>query len=234
MRHRKAQAAADGIFDGQDEAELLAKLEAEQGRLHALNELEAELALVKPKEGVTAGSALEVTLLELGVNDAPPPQAPRGPKKPKGPKGAGQPKGPRKPYRSYASADGVEIRVGRTAKDNDELSVSSARESPRCWWMHAAGCPGSHVVIQCEGEDDGVALPKATVLDAAVLAANYSKAAGSRRVKVSLTRCRSVSKPAGAKPGLVNINGGDVRTVTVDMKAEAPRLARLQEQHPSQ
>ena len=29
VRHRKAQAAADGIFDGQDEAELLAKLEAE-------------------------------------------------------------------------------------------------------------------------------------------------------------------------------------------------------------
>ena len=100
--------------------------------------------------------------------------------------------------------------------------------------MHAAGCPGSHVVILCDGDDDGIGLPKSTVLDAAVLAANYSKAAGQRRVKVSLTRCRSVSKPAGAKPGLVNINSGDVRTVTVDMKAETERLSRLMKQHPPQ
>ena len=234
VRHRKAEAAEGGAFDGQSADELLGKVEEEQARLEALTQLEADLALVKPKEGVVAGSELEATLLSLGVNDAPPPQAPRGPKKKKGPKGPAPSAGPRQAYRSFESADGIEIQVGRTAKDNDELSLGAARVYPRCWWLHAAGCPGSHVVIQCEGDDDGVALPKATVLDAAVLAANFSKAAGQRRVKVSLTRCRSITKPQGAKPGLVNINGGDVRTVTVDMKAEAARLERLQQQHPQQ
>ena len=94
----------------------------------------------------------------------------------------------------YKSADGIEIFVGRGARDNDELSISSARECPREWWMHAAGCPGSHVVIKCDDDEP----PRPTVLDAAALAAKYSKAAGNR-VSVSLTRCRNVSKPRGAK-----------------------------------
>ena len=232
LRHRKAEASAEGTFDGQSINELLIKLGAENERLDLLTQLEADLALVKPREGIAPGSELGNQIVALGVNDAPPPPAPRGPKKSKGPR---QPQvGPRKPYRAYNSLDGIEIQVGRTAKDNDELSIGASRAHPRCWWMHAAGCPGSHVVILCDGDDDGIGLPKSTVLDAAALAANYSKAAGQRRVKVSLTRCRSISKPAGAKPGLVNINGGDVRTVTVDMKAETERLSRLMKQHPPQ
>mmetsp|Transcript_38294 Transcript_38294/g.104275 ORF Transcript_38294/g.104275 Transcript_38294/m.104275 type:complete len:165 (+) Transcript_38294:129-623(+) len=152
------------------------------------------------------------------VKDEAPAVQPRGPKKQK----QKQPVTPRKPYKVYKSADGIEIFVGRGARDNDELSISSARECPREWWMHAAGCPGSHVVIKCDDDEP----PRPTVLDAAALAAKYSKAAGNR-VSVSLTRCRNVSKPRGAKPGLVNING-DVATIKLDMKSEADRLGRLE------
>lgn len=70
-------------------------------------------------------------------------------------------------------------------------------------------------------------VPRATVLDAAVLAAKYSKAQ-SKRVSVSLTRCRNITKPPGAKPGLVQLSG-DVKTIKVDMQAEASRLERLEQ-----
>mmetsp|Transcript_18287 Transcript_18287/g.24762 ORF Transcript_18287/g.24762 Transcript_18287/m.24762 type:complete len:106 (-) Transcript_18287:177-494(-) len=102
--------------------------------------------------------------------------------------------------------------------------MSSARQWPREWWMHAAGSAGSHVVIRCEDDP----LPKETVQDAAVLAAKYSKAGAGGRTRVSLTRCRNVSKPPGAKPGLVRLSG-DVATVQVDMKASAKRLERLED-----
>ena len=41
-----------------------------------------------------------------------------------------------------------------------------------------------------------------------------------------MVRCRQVSKPRGAKPGLVQLSG-DVRTVSVCVKDEADRLERL-------
>ena len=44
----------------------------------------------------------------------------------------------------------------------------------------------------------------------------------------TLTRCRNVSKPPGAKPGLVFLNG-DVKTVKVDLKREAKLLDALDE-----
>jgi hypothetical protein len=53
----------------------------------------------------------------LEVTDSPPPPAPRGEKKPKG-----KPSGPRMPYHVFTSHDKIEIRVGRSAADNDLLS----------------------------------------------------------------------------------------------------------------
>lgn len=44
--------------------------------------------------------------------------------------------------------------------------------------------------------------------------------------QVSLTRCRDVKKPPGAKAGLVQLTGS-VRTVSVNMKEAESRLERL-------
>ncbi len=87
--------------------------------------------------------------------------------------------------------------------------------------MHAAGCPGSHVVIRCHDDN----LSGEVVQDAAALAARQSKCGGSV-IKVSLTRCRDVKKPPGAKAGLVQLTG-NVRTVSVNMKEAEVRLQRL-------
>lgn len=89
------------------------------------------------------------------------------------------------------------------------------------WWMHASGCPGSHVVIRCHDQE----LHKEVVQDAAALAARQSKCTGNT-IKVSLTRACHVKKPPGAKAGLVQLTG-QVRTVTVNMKQAEERLSRL-------
>ena len=81
----------------------------------------------------------------LGVGDAPPKRPPRPAKKQKvkGPRPT-----PRLPYRVFTSDGGAEIRVGKTASDNDSLSCDPAHRDGDDWWLHAAGCPGSHVVVR--------------------------------------------------------------------------------------
>ena len=97
------------------------------------------------------------------------------------------------------------------------------------WWMHVAGYPGSHVVVRTE-DDDVMLNHRETIRDAALLTAVNSKAKKGGRVPVSLVRCRHVSKPKGAKPGLVYLSGGDITTISVNLKEETARLERLEEQ----
>ena len=186
-------------------------------RLKSLNILEESLAAIKGKSTVVLPEDVAQLALDLGVDDEPPKQNPRGPKKPKGPRHMSK----RLPYRRYYSENKIEIRVGKQAEDNDELSLSSEHRDSTDWWMHASGCPGSHVVIR-SGEQT---LPEEVIMDAAALAARQSKCQGNV-IKVSLTRCRDVVKPPGAKAGLVQLVV-NVRTITVNMKEAQKRLDRL-------
>mmetsp|Transcript_21851 Transcript_21851/g.46147 ORF Transcript_21851/g.46147 Transcript_21851/m.46147 type:complete len:412 (+) Transcript_21851:83-1318(+) len=135
-----------------------------------------------------------------------------------------QQQGPRLPYRRYYTEKQVEIRVGKQATDNDVLSLSSEHRSGSHWWYHASGCAGSHVVL-CT---DAASPSQEDVLDAAALAALKSKCIGQSVIKVSMTRARNVSKPPGAKPGLVQLNG-DVKTVTLRKGEVEKRCKRLEE-----
>lgn len=186
-------------------------------RLQGLNQLEQALGAVKGKSGVVLPPDVAQLALDLGVDDQPPARPERGPPKKKGPRRMGA----RLPYRRYYTVNKVEIRVGKQAADNDELSLSPQHRDGSDWWMHASGCPGSHVVIKCSDQN----LPDDVVQDAAALAARQSKCQG-QVIKVSLTRCRDVKKPPGAKAGLVQLVG-NVRTVTVNMKEAQARLDRL-------
>ena len=135
-----------------------------------------------------------------------------------------QKQGGRLPYRRYYTKSNVEIRVGKQATDNDELSLSPEHRSGAHWWYHASGCPGSHVVL-CT---DDASPSQEEVLDAASLAALKSKCINQSVIKVSMTRARNVSKPRGAKPGLVQLNG-DVKTITVKKSEVEKRCQRLEE-----
>ena len=99
-----------------------------------------------------------------------------------------------KPYH-YRSTDGIDIYVGKNAAQNDRLT-GDAR--PNETWLHAKDMPGSHVIIRKEGE-----IPRQTLLEAAILAAWYSKGQNSSGVPIDYTLRRFVKKPGGAAPGMV-------------------------------
>jgi len=101
--------------------------------------------------------------------------------------------------RRFVSPDGLTVLVGRTAEDNDILSLKLG--APRDFWFHVASESGSHVVVRNpEGLDR---LPKETERFAAGLAAGYSKARNGGRVAVHVCTCADVSKPRGFAPGKV-------------------------------
>lgn len=106
----------------------------------------------------------------------------------------------RLPYRLYRTSGGLEVRVGRTSKDNDRLTFGHCL--PADVWLHARSVPGSHVVLRWTGEG---APPAKDLEEAATLAAWYSKARTSGTVAVDWTRRKYVRKPRGAPPGRVSI-----------------------------
>ena len=92
------------------------------------------------------------------------------------------------------SSEGVCIRYGRNADQNERVTASAA---PDDLWLHAKDMPGSHVVIAAGGNPVG----DRTLLEAATLAAYFSKGFRSTQVPVDVTRRRYVRKPASAAAG---------------------------------
>jgi predicted ribosome quality control (RQC) complex YloA/Tae2 family protein len=129
---------------------------------------------------------------------------------------------PRLPYRSFAASSGAEIRVGRNAKDNDELTFKHARGNDL--WLHTADTPGSHVVLVLAGRPEP---HPEDLLDAAHLAAHHSPVAGAAKARVHVARRKEVHKPRGAKPGLVTLSGGKV----LELRLQPERLQRLLGSH---
>lgn len=101
--------------------------------------------------------------------------------------------------RRFVSPDGWTVLVGRSAADNDLLSIKLA--APQDFWYHVAGQPGSHVVVRNPEGDERP--PRDTERYAAGLAAGYSSARRGGRVAVHAARCADVAKPRGLAPGKV-------------------------------
>ncbi|MGH7464564.1 MAG: NFACT RNA binding domain-containing protein [Longimicrobiales bacterium] len=102
---------------------------------------------------------------------------------------------------------GYEVLVGRSARDNDELTFRVAR--PRDLWLHAAGHAGSHVVIRAA--ESGVDVPREVIERAAAYAAWHSKARNARgKVEVHVCRAADVRKPRGVPAGTVELRRYDV------------------------
>jgi hypothetical protein len=190
-----------------------------QSRLRKLNALEEGLRSIKAKkEDKVLPEQVASLAVDLCVKDQPPTKIPRGITKPKGPSVT---ESFRLPYRRFYSFGGIEIRVGKQAEDNDELTMSPEHRDGADWWMHASGCPGSHIVIRSHDQQ----LPEEVVQDAAALAARQSKC-NTATIKVSLTRCRDIKKLPGAVAGMVQLTG-NIRSVSVNMKEAESRLQRL-------
>ncbi len=111
--------------------------------------------------------------------------------------------------RRYRSSDGYEVIVGRTARDNDNLTFRVAR--PNDLWLHAGDYPGSHVIVRNTSRSD---IPHRTIMEAAQLAAKFSQAGKDSKVTIHYTRRKFLSKPKGAAPGLVRMSS--FKTITVE------------------
>ena len=66
-------------------------------------------------------------------------------------------------------------------------------------WLHTKNIPGSHTIILTEGKK----ATETAIYEAAMLAAFHSRGKDSSQVPVDYTEVRNVSKPQGAKPGMV-------------------------------
>ena len=97
----------------------------------------------------------------------------------------------------FRSSDGFEILVGRNNRQNDQLSLKTARRDDL--WLHIQKFHGTHVIVCCAGAP----VPDGTITEAAMLAAWYSQAREGQNVPVDVTQVRNLRKPNGAKPGMV-------------------------------
>jgi len=173
----------------------LAEAEAEAAELRTL------LARLESEPLDELGALAEATgvVIETGRPGKPKPQA-------------------RVSYRVFAGTGGEKILVGKGAADNDTLTLTVAR--PHDQWLHVRGVPGSHVVVPLEKK---AVIGQELLLDAAHLAAHFSKQRGEPTVEIAHTQRRFVRKPKGAAPGSVNVD----RERVFVLRIQRERLARL-------
>lgn len=122
------------------------------------------------------------------------------------------------PYRVFRSSGGLEIRVGRGARFNDELTFHHS--APGDVWLHARHAAGAHVVLRWGKPGNP---PHRDLEEAAVLAALHSKARTSAVVPVDWTLRKHVRKPRGSPPGTVSPD----RVKTVMARPDATLLEKL-------
>tara|TARA_B100001996_G_scaffold347520_1_gene305093 strand:- start:87 stop:464 length:378 start_codon:yes stop_codon:yes gene_type:complete len=120
----------------------------------------------------------------------------------------------------YTSQDGIKIRVGESAQENDSLTLTSC---PMEWWMHVDGGPGAHVII-CHENDT---IPKETKRDAAFLAVQHSQSSREKKVRVNLVRVEQVIKDHRIKNHGQVYLCGEVTQLTVFPNKEKDRYNRL-------
>ena len=204
--------AKDGVWNMEDYFRKYHKYIGAQEHLQPrVNEAHKEVARLEGK----------LAQLEQGIVD--PEGLPRTKKKtdPSIPQGTRASKGrpaPAQGYRTYTSADGLPILVGKTAKDNDHLTLKVA--NPDDLWLHARGTPGSHVVVRLE---KGATVPPETLKDAATLTLWFSDLRKSGKGEVIYTLRKFVKKAKGFKPGAVTVERE--KSIWIELKED--RLQRL-------
>ena len=114
---------------------------------------------------------------------------------------------PQQPLR-FVTDDGLEVLVGRSNIQNDELTTKLARRTD--YWLHTQKVHGSHVILRC----DGLEPPQRSIEQAACIAAYYSQGRDSGKLPVDYTMVRFVRKPSGSLPGKVIYT--DYRTIIIE------------------
>ncbi|AOF48820.1 NFACT family protein [Tetragenococcus halophilus] len=117
----------------------------------------------------------------------------------------------------FLASDGTPILVGKNNLQNDRLTMKSAKKTDH--WLHAKDIPGSHVIIRSADPAEE------TVIEAAKLAAYFSKYRFSSSVPVDMVQVKHIRKPNGAKPGFVIYENQNTYFVTPS-KADIDQLKK--------
>lgn len=97
----------------------------------------------------------------------------------------------------FVSTDGFTIFAGKNNRQNEQLTLKASAKNDL--WFHVRNAAGSHTVIRTENRE----VSDTAILEAAVIAAYYSKRSNDSKVDVDYTLIKYVKKPSGAKPGMV-------------------------------
>jgi predicted ribosome quality control (RQC) complex YloA/Tae2 family protein len=159
--------------------EVPALIEAAEGELAFLRQLETDLALAAnwPEIGEVQ-DALQANGYWHGPRTA-------------------RPKGGKSAPLKVTTPDGIVIWVGRNSRQNDDVTFGKGK--PEDLWLHARGVPGAHVIVKSGGRT----MAASVLQRAAGLAAYYSASRSEGRVLVDVTERRHVRKIKGGKPGMV-------------------------------
>lgn len=110
-----------------------------------------------------------------------------------------------------------QITIGRTAKENDQLLRHGFKGSD--YWFHTRDCPGGYVFVRCP---KGKTIPLQVMLDAANLAALYSKQRNNASVNLHYTQVKYLRRAKDGPVGLVLPSQEKNLTIKPDRKrAEA-------------
>ncbi|MDR0899483.1 MAG: NFACT family protein [Lactobacillaceae bacterium] len=110
----------------------------------------------------------------------------------------------------FLSSDGTLIEVGKNNLQNEQLSIKNSNRKDI--WLHVKDIPGAHVIIRSQNPS------QETILEAAKLAAFFSKAKNSSKVPVDYLPAGKLKKPSGSRPGFVTFTGQT--TIIVDPEVE--------------
>jgi predicted ribosome quality control (RQC) complex YloA/Tae2 family protein len=149
--------------------------------------------------------SLEAIAVELGAS----------PSQPGMPRRGAVPTPAALPYRTFVLRDNSTVYCGKHNQGNDVLLRQVA--TPEDIWLHAHRQAGAHVVLKVRPHQE---VAHQTLLQAAALAAFYSKGKKAASVEVIYTRAKYVRKFRGARPGQVQVT--EYRTVEV-----APQLPEV-------
>lgn len=108
-------------------------------------------------------------------------------------------------YKVFELAEGFTLYVGKSAANNDELTMKFAK--PNDLWLHARGSSGSHCVLRAAKDEK---IPKEILRKAAEIAAYYSKSRNAKYTPVAYTYKKFVRKPKGADTGSVTMQREEV------------------------
>lgn len=108
----------------------------------------------------------------------------------------------------YLTSSGVDVYVGKNNKQNDNLTLKTANKED--YFLHAKDIPGSHVILRNDN------ITEKDILEAAFLAAYYSKGSNESNLDVDCTKKKNVKKSKQAKPGMVYYDNFKTYNINLD------------------